>query len=271
MPATTPQRRQQLKRRYRDCPIDCPIYLDTEIMSLSDFFAVFSWTLDPNHLFWFRGHPCVEYKLAPSALRYNELEKRNSALGLIAEMRRFLEMRLPRPPAANDHLAWMQVAQHYGLPTRLLDWTQNAAVALFFACCKDFDDDGLVVVLNPIELNQGADPRSPRIFNPQRDAQIIEAYLQLDGRLTAKGKRTIAINPTWNTERIAMQQGAFTLHGSRKFELDRTQASTLLYVPILKEVKESLLNELHRVGIGEMFIFPEPEHVCAHLRRTAKL
>jgi len=89
--------------------------------------------------------------------------------------------------------------------------------------------------------------------------------------MNARGKHTIAINPTWNTERIAMQQGAFTLHGSRRFGLDRQQASSLLYVPIIKEHKEGLLGELQRVGIGEMFIFPEPEHVCSHLRQSAKL
>jgi len=245
--------------------------MDLEIGSLSDFFAVFSWTLDSTKLFWFRGHSRSDYRLAPTALRYEEDEKRDKALSLVADMRRFVEMKLDRPPAADDHLGWMQVAQHYGLPTRLLDWTQNAAVALFFACCKDEDADGLVVILNPIELNQGVDPRSPRIFNSQRDVHIIEPYFTLDGRIRRNGKKTIAINPTWNTDRIAMQQGAFTLHGSRKFELDRSQASSLLYVPILSEHKESLLNELQRVGIGEMFIFPEPEHVCAHLRRTAKL
>ena len=68
-----------------------------------------------------------------------------------------------------------------------------------------------------------------------------------------------------------MQQGFFTLHGSRKFQLDSAQASSLVYVPILHDHKESLLSELERVGIGEMFIFPEAEHVCNHLRRAAKL
>jgi hypothetical protein len=271
MADTTPTRRRQLRIRYRACPIDCPNHYETEIESLSDFFGVFSYTLDPNKPFWFRGHSRVEYTLAPSALRYAELEKRNRALAQVTEMRRFLEMKLSRPPAPDEDLAWMQVAQHYGLPTRLLDWTQNAAVALFFACWRDQDKDGLVAILNPIELNQAVDPSSPRIFNSQLDDRIIHPYFSLDGRIRSNGERTIAINPTWNTERIAMQQGAFTLHGSRKFELDRRQASSLLYVPILHEHKESLLNELQRVGIGEMFIFPEPEHVCAHLRRMAKL
>lgn len=223
-------------------------------------------------MFWFRGHSKREYKLCPTALRHDDCAKRDAALGLVAEMKRFLEMKLARPPAPDDHLGWMQVAQHYGLPTRLLDWTQNAAVALFFTCCSNESSDGLVAVLNPMELNQRVDPRLPRVFNAQKDASIIAPYLELDGKLARRGgSHTIAINPTWNTERIAMQQGAFTLHGSRHFELDRNQASALLYVPILREHKQSLLSELERVGIGEMFIFPEPEHVCAHLRRAAKL
>jgi hypothetical protein len=195
--------------------------LDIEINALSDFFAVFHSALTPGNVFWFRGHSHIEYNLAPSALRYGTIQFRERALGLVADMKRYLGMKLSRPPASEDHLGWMQVAQHYGLPTRLLDWTQNAAVALFFACTEDFDKDGLVAILNPIELNQVVNPKLPRILDYERDGDIIDPYFGLGGRVNSKGKRTIAINPTWNTERIALQQGFFTLHGSRKFELDR--------------------------------------------------
>lgn len=261
----------ELRRRFAKCAIDCPMYTTSTIERLGDFFSVFHSLLQPRQDFWFRGHASLKFELTPSGLRYADAETRTKALGLVTDMRRYMEMKLPRPPANDDILGWTQVAQHYGLPTRLLDWTRNAAVALFFACSSHPNEDGLVVMLNPIELNQRIDPRNPRIFNLQRDGDIIRPYLQLDGHMRGRGTRTIAIDPAWNTERIAMQQGVFTVHGSRCFQLDRHQASSLLYVPVLKEHKAGLLHELERVGIGEMFIFPEPEHVCSHLKRTAGL
>ena len=265
------KRKKEIARRFRKCPVDCPRYFETEIASLSDFFSVFHYLLEPRETFWFRGHSDLEFQLAPSALRYGTVRKRERALGLVTDMKRFLGMRLNRPPAPEDNLGWMQVAQHHGLPTRLLDWTQNAAVALFFACYERPDVDGLVVILNPIELNQSVDPKISRIMDSERDSAVIQPYLKLGGRLNNRGRRTIALNPAWNNERIALQHGCFTLHGSRKFELDTNQAPSLVYVPVLHEHKESLLNELERVGIGEMFIFPEPEHVCSYLRRKEKL
>jgi hypothetical protein len=227
--------------------------------------------LETDKTFWFRGHSDIGYTLTPSALRYSAEAQRDRALGLVTDVKRYLGFKLPRPPEPEDQLGWMQVAQHNGLPTRLLDWTQNAAVALFFSCSNDFDKDGLLVALNPIELNQRVNPRLPRILDAERDSSVIAPYFRLAGRINPRGPRTIALNPTWNTERITLQQGVFTLHGSRKFALDRTQATSLFYVPILREHKENLLNELQRVGVGEMFIFPEPEHVCRHLQRLAKL
>src|SRR5208283_4930701 len=108
MPPTTPIIRSELGRRYRDCGLDCPMFQDDLISTLSDFFGVFHSLLEPSKVFWFRGHPDMTYRLAPSALRYGKPDERDRALGLLADMKRFLEMKLSRPASVNE-LWWMQV------------------------------------------------------------------------------------------------------------------------------------------------------------------
>ncbi len=95
---------------------------------------------------------------------------------------------------------------------------------------------------------------------------LIEKYLKLDGKEAKRGLKTIALTPVWNSERIILQQGTFTLHG-HTFSLDDNQAPSLVGIPILETHKETLLRQLERIGVAEMFIFPEPEHACKHLAR----
>jgi len=180
-------------------------------------------------------------------------------------------MKLERPPADGAELKWVQLARHYGLPTRLLDWTRNAAVALYFACCEEIEKDGAVYVLNPVELNRQIDPKAPRVFDPNLDAEVIKIYLNLDGKINSHGTGTIAINPTWNSSRIMVQQGVFTISGSKDFALTAKNVSSLVYVEIKTKYKKTLLEELERVGINEMSIFPELEHLCNYLRKSANL
>lgn len=246
----------------------CPM-VRIEVKNLSNYVAAFSSVIRPDEIFWFRGHADYAWKLTPSALRYADTRKCDTALGLVREFKRFAEFKLEKAPGPGDEFKWWQLAQHYGLPTRLLDWTQSAAIALYFACLHE-DTDGLVIVLNPADLNMTAS-RQRRVFDANADADLIAPYLKLGGTERKNGKRTIAIHPTWNSERIMVQQGAFTLHGSRAFELDSRQAPSLCYLPILKQHKLTLIAELERIGIAEMAIFPEPEHVCSYLKRHYKL
>jgi hypothetical protein len=258
----------RVAKRIRAKAPDCPM-IRLEVSNLSDFVAAFSSVLSPNEPFWFRGHAEYTWELKPSALRYTDPAKCEQALALVHEFKRFAEFKLDKPPGTTEEFKWWQLAQHYGLPTRLLDWTQSAAVALYFACQHE-DKDGIVVVLNPADLNMTA-ARQRRVFDANADANLIAPYLNLGGAQRRNGKRTIAIHPTWNSERIIIQQGAFTLHGSRAFELDFAQAPSLCYLPILSKNKPTLTIELERIGISEMTIFPEPEHVCSYLKRHHKL
>ena len=213
-------------------------------------------------------HANHTWSLTPSALRYALKSKRDKALDLISEFRRIAEIKLTRPPTDAEHLKWIQVARHYGLPTRLLDWTENALIALYFSC-DDANSDGMVFLLKPVDLNRTS--KFNRILNPQQDAEFIARYLRLDGGLRSRGLRTVAINPIWNSERIMLQRGTFTLHGSRGFELTSDAAPSLVGLPILRSVKVRLRAELERVGVDAMTIFPELEYACELLQKRRGL
>ena len=250
---------------------DC-FCIATRIPHLEDYFAKIHIALKKGETFWFRGNADLAWRLRPSALRYRREEERNTALSLISDFKRFGEIKIPKAPAPSEEFKWVQLAQHYGLPTRLLDWTKNAAIALYFACYDEdkLEEDGAVIMLNPKDLNREAFGEA-RILDPNQDIDLIRKYLKLKGDKNPKGPKTVAVDPVWNSERIMLQQGVFTLHGSRYFTLTDYQASSLVYIRIRKEYKETLLEELERVGVNEMSIFPEAEHMSNYLKWREKL
>jgi hypothetical protein len=58
-----------------------------------------------------------------------------------------------RLPHWDDYVSWLLLMQRHGVPTRLLDWTGNALVALYFAVCASVDCDGEFWCVNHAELN----------------------------------------------------------------------------------------------------------------------
>ena len=127
-------------------------------------------------------------------------------------------------------------------------------------------------MLDPEELNTHAGRGTERVFDSEQDLARIQKYLSLDERVDRQGPPTIAIRPAWHSPRIVAQHGCFTLHGSREFSLTAAQARSLACIPIAGEAKAKLLKELAATsGVSEMILFPEPEHLCNHLKRAAGL
>jgi hypothetical protein len=92
---------------------------------------------------WFRGHSKYEFKLLPSVFRDNNTLFIDEAKQYNEFIRRF-------PNHSQTHrtpIEWLTLMQHYGLPTRLLDWTSNLLIGLFFAC-DDLESDGALFVFN---------------------------------------------------------------------------------------------------------------------------
>ncbi len=244
----------------------CPIW-EEPITSIAKFHEVCSSILGMGKRYWFRGQANINWLLTPSALRYKTSDLRNKALNLLREFKRCSTHKLGNEaPHAREKLKWIQIAQHYGVPTRLLDWTERNTVALFFACCNQFEQDGAVFILNPIDLNREFNPRLAKILDPDDDERIINDYLILDGSVDSNGNSSIAISPVWNSERIQQQQGVFTIQGSRHLSLTNKHAPSLVCLRIKKEYKESILRELDRAGCHEMSIYPDLDHMSQYLK-----
>jgi hypothetical protein len=261
------------KRRFAVCPVRCE-RVPERVASLSDYLAVLSGLLSDEDRFWFRGHSEPEWGLTPSALRYRKIAKRDAAIELLRDFRRVAEIKLPRPPQPDESLKWLQLAQHFGIPTRLLDWTESATMALYFACLRTSvqETDGIVFLFNPRHLSRLRGRRDKTSLDAHLEPSLIRNYFSLRGKRDARvGLPTIAIKPVWNSERLMIQRGVFTLHGSRNFGLDDHQAPSLVAIPILREVKAKLRTELGRTGVDEMTVFPELEHACRHLKNDCGL
>ena len=101
---------------------------------------------------WWRGHAKSEWNVTPSIYHKG---KAGVESYMAVEFVRRGAVRVPNPPAANETAGWLFLMQHYGLPTRLLDWSESALVALFFAVREReyHDSDGALWALAAIRLN----------------------------------------------------------------------------------------------------------------------
>lgn len=220
---------------------------------------------------WFRGQQRAYWNLCPklyrgygeySSIKSNEIED---------EIREDFIVRAPIlsdvKPAGESDWEWYFLMQHYGAPTRLLDWTEGSMLALYFAV-KDNPGyyDAAVWALDPYRLNSRS-IRTHEVIPPSatgvggRGKSLVQPWLPPRFK---KGNglptKPIAVFPTHIARRISTQRSCFTVHGSDVNGLDRLESEEsrcLVKVTIPSFRVQTIRKELETSGIDEVTIFPD--------------
>jgi hypothetical protein len=235
------------------------------------------WELEPETL-WFRGHRNSSWKLMPMLYRDEYKDADESEIRQEFESRA-LQLIQGRVPAGKWE--WYFLMQHYGAPTRLLDWTDNPLLGLYFALADHPEDcDAAVWTLDPYWLNRKLRRGIEGAMLP--DWKEANSYLKnledaFEGaKVTAR--LPAAIDPPHVDRRLAAQSSRFVIFGAdrdlmriKAIKSERPRARHLQMLTIPREVVPLIQKELYNCGITHSFVFPDLEGLCREIRRKHRL
>jgi len=194
---------------------------------------------DPNRDV-FRGVLRDSYDLIPKLGR-KEIQFLSDTFVVEKEMLRlFKNYGHPYLPGVNlTDWELLAVAQHHGLPTRLLDWSRNPLVAAYFAVEKEIKtEDSAIYVL--------------------RDQIFIDTELYKPFEV----KEVSKFLPSHITPRITAQSGLFTIHPDPRVPFS---CSSLDKLVIVNSFRAKLKKMLYRYGVHRAALFPSLDGLATHI------
>lgn len=238
--------------------------------------------------FIFRGHSDIEWKLTPSLLRS---EKWKNEYTIIQDCyRRYPDwFKNLDVNSNNDFVQILIKLQHYGIPTRLLDFTEDPLIALFFSCEKNLDKDGEIFVVKECINDNTVKIRDSIIEFIKEDINVLakDKIERLDANINGSA---IIIEPYMNNERIKAQKGLFYLFGmevnnnleekyssfdiENKLFLHEIEGDELIRERVVIPAKQKILilSELDRIyKINKHVVYPELDKYSEYIKDSEQI
>ncbi|WP_420148211.1 FRG domain-containing protein [Spirosoma sp.] len=223
--------------------------------------------------FAFRGLPDDSYTLNTSLMRmganYAQIE------GHL--LRNFKKYALRNVIERDSFWYWLSVAQHHGLPTRLMDWTFSPYVALHFVTANPdrYDRDGIIWCLDYKKVHQqlpdtlsallekeGADVFTIDMLTP------IQSLREFDDQ--AEEPFALFFEPPSIDDRIVNQYALFSVISDPTVSLGgwlEQRPDVYRKISIAKELKWEIRDKLDQANINERVLFPGLDGLSRWLRR----
>ena len=232
--------------------------------------------LPEGRFLWFRGLNCANHALLPKLLRDGKSAKEifDREVRLLT---RFRQRSMAYWPSGYPQNNWEHLfaMQHFGMPTRLLDWSENLYVAVYFALgeASGHGHDGACVptlwCMDPIEWNQNATHLSDYgsaigVLTTADDD--LEPYEPNTSR--RRNSKPVAMFGAHNSGRIVAQRGTFVVWGEKTLPLDEVADNARIWKIQISGVRASLRSDLRILGFSETMVFPELPSLAIELAQS---
>jgi hypothetical protein len=253
-------------------------------------------TINPSKTLWFRGQTNYEWPLQPSLYRKvkkiikAEKKEIGEFEGLLLDRERLVfddfktrAYHLVKNPNDDNPYLWMSLMQHYGVATRLLDWSEEVNSALFFALEK------YLWVLNPYKLWFNAVNyfiNCGEKITEIKKQYVIQSLLKVDDSIPKGSKHSIyeslpiPVIAPYTHERIRAQTGTFVLFPktfpfNEKFNISSSQDLSLETIPYSQDCliqivftkPWQMVEELISIGLKRSLVYPELPNVSAETQQ----
>lgn len=173
---------------------------------------------------------------------------------------------------------WLALAQHHGLPTRLLDWTYSPYVACHFALndLQQFDKDGVIWVLNYVKLNQYLPKKLKALIQQEQSntftAEMLDSVCRTLDELDHLNAEPflLFLEPPSLDDRIINQFALFSLLSDSMLLLDDWLDEHDRYydrIIIPAGLKWEIRDKLDQANITERVLFPGLDGLSMWLKR----
>jgi hypothetical protein len=255
------------------------------VATLRDYMQEIEELMSAEVPLWYRGCGRSSYRLVPSLYRHPTISDVQRLIKLETEiMQRFRERSAPYgsdPPIGSTDWELLFVMQHFGVPTRLLDWTENPYMGLFFALTassydydtQSADEDAAVWVLRPGEWNSNA---LSDISHPAQILSLANDTLQsYEPSADSQYMRVVpvAMFGIYNNPRIVAQRGVFTIFGKDSAPLEEVYArsdyseTTIVKLELPAAAIGQLRKSLFSIGITDSVVYPDMAGLAVELKR----
>jgi hypothetical protein len=236
---------------------------------------------------WYRGQSKIYGDLTPAIFRkniWNEVSllfRPEIEQSYYSEFIRKAPSIIDKLPESTNYLDWLFLMQHHGLPTRLLDWTENILVAAFFSVIDNPNDDAEIWTFLPWKLNEkhglwGLPYPNNRVLkylssemfhnNPKELAKELE--------LIVEPNCPMAILPALKHPRMSVQLSCFTIHPrpekSNQIQEVIVEENMLTRYIIPKELKQQFKMNLNCLGINACTLFPDLDGLSKSIKEENK-